>query len=215
MTDQPDTPRKAHEFAATRDWDGYFRAVAGKPPRETLIMALDRFEREGVPDSGAPPLAIDLGSGEGRDTAELLARGYRVLAIDGHPTAHALLARRELPHRDRLETIEATLEDTPFPACLLVNASFSLPFCDPQRFDGVWAKIVGALTSGGRFAGQLFGDRDDWAALPDRSHQSRHRVAELLEPFELEHFEEEERDGEDASGATKHWHVFHIVARKR
>lgn len=209
------TPRKAHEFAATRDWDGYFQAVAGRPPRETLLMALDRFEAQGIPAPGDPPLAIDLGAGEGRDTAELLARGWRVLAIDGHPTAHALLAKRDLPNRDRLRTIQATIEDTQLPEATLINASFSLPFCDPARFDETWARIVEALPPGSRFAGQLFGDRDGWAVLPDRAHQTRWRVFELLEPFIIEHFQEEERDGSDASGTPKHWHTFHIVARKR
>jgi len=26
---------------------------------------------------------------------------------------------------------------------------------------------------------------------------------------------EEEREGQDCSGVSKHWHVFHIVARKK
>ena len=106
-------------------------------------------------------------------------------------------------------------EEAAIPSCDLFNSSFSLPFVDPSRFEEVWARIVGAVRPGGRFAGQLFGDRDTWAALPDRSHQTRGRVEELLAPFEVEHFQEEERDGGDCMNTPKHWHVFHIVARKR
>jgi len=219
---RPD-PGPAHTSAATRDWPGYFRNVANKPPRETLIEALDRFDQAGKRQQAAPPLAIDLGCGEGRDTAELLRRNWRVLAIDGHELAIKLVTQRpdirELfaEHPDRAHHLEARqilLEDIErLPHCDLLNTSFTLPFCNPEHFDKLWATITAAIKPGGRFAGQLFGDRDDWAKLPDRSHQSRSRVLELLEPFQIETFREEERDGETTDGVSKHWHVFHIVAR--
>jgi len=44
---------------------------------------------------------------------------------------------------------------------------------------------------------------------------SRDQVTELLEPFDLEFFEEEEDDSTTPRGVQKHWHIFHIVARKR
>lgn len=208
----------AHAHAARRDWPGYFRAVAGRPPRETLLRALDLFEADAPSDAGIPPLAVDLGCGEGRDTAELLRRGWRVLAVDGHPDALDLTRRRgDLPAdaearlRTRLEPLEAFRP----PPCRLVNASFTLPFCEPAAFDGLWDRLVAAIEPGGRFAGQFFGDRDSWAALPDRSHHARDRVEALLAPFEIEHFDEDEKPGETTEGHAKHWHVFHIVARKR
>lgn len=49
---------------------GYFGAVLGKEPRETLIRALDLFTGEGF----AGGLAVDIAAGEGRDTLELLKR---------------------------------------------------------------------------------------------------------------------------------------------
>lgn len=212
----------AHVCASTRDWPGYFAAVAGKPPRETLLHALAAFDREGVPDAADPdnaPLAIDLGCGEGRDTAELLARGWRVLAIDGHPMAVDLVTNRpNLPNPHRLTVRLAPFEHLRLPAgppLKLINASFALPFCPPAHFNDLWRTICNALPPGGRFAGQLFGDRDDWATLPDRSHHTRAHVEALLAPFDPEHFLEEERDGADAHNNPKHWHVFHVVARKR
>lgn len=208
--------RKAEFYAETRDWPGYFEVVLGKPPRETLVDALARFEREGF----EPGFAVDFGCGEGRDSAELLRRGWRVLAIDGHESAFEYLKKRtDFPRIARepgwFTTRVERFEEAAIPSCDLFNSSFSLPFVDPSRFEEVWARIVGAVRPGGRFAGQLFGDRDTWAALPDRSHQTRGRVEELLAPFEVEHFQEEERDGGDCTNTPKHWHVFHIVARKR
>lgn len=211
MTDQ--RPKPAHVYAAQRDWPGYFDRVAGKPARETLVRALDAFDRE--PQASQPaelPLAVDLGCGEGRDTAELLRRGWRVLAIDGHPDAIRRLRERELPHPDRLEIRHAPFEGLVLPPAQLVNASFSLPFCPPTHFLALWETVIGAIEPGGRFAGQLFGDRDDWAAIPDRSHQTRAQAESMLRDLTIEHFHEEEDDGKDALDNPKHWHRFDIVA---
>jgi hypothetical protein len=40
-------PMTAQDYSEVPDWPGYFRTVLGKDPRETLIKALDAFEREG------------------------------------------------------------------------------------------------------------------------------------------------------------------------
>lgn len=228
MTNQPPPsdptpPPKAQHFAEKRDWPGYFKVVLGKPPRETLIAALDRFDQERAADAAhtspssdpPPPLAIDLGCGEGRDTLEMLRRGWNVRAIDSHPNAFDLLLPR-VPNdfRARLTAQVAGFEDLQLPRAALVNASFSLPFCEPAFFDALWMRIVESIEPGGRFCGQLFGDRDTWAKIPDRSHQTEARARELLSKFELEEFRIEEKDDNDTGGNPKHWHVFHIVARK-
>ncbi len=209
----PPAAKKAEFYAARRDWPGYFSAVAGKGPRETLIFALDAFEREGLSETDR--FAVDLGCGEGRDTAELVRRGWRVLAIDGHPEAMERLRGRPDLDLSRVETRLASFEGVRLPRSRLVNSSFSLPFCAPGHFPPLWREIVTSLAPGGRFAGQLFGDRDDWARLPDRSHQSRAEVDRLLAPFQVEMLNEEEKDSNDPGADPKHWHVFHVVARKR
>lgn len=220
--------RKAMDFAAERDWPGYYRAVLGKPARETLLFALDLFDNEPrAPASGSlfvnEPrasasgglFAVDLGCGEGRDTLELLRRGWRVLAIDDHPEAFThLLGRVTADQAGRLETRLGGFRNTRLPRADLVNASFALPFCDPADFPAVWAGIVAAIRPGGRFAGQFFGDRDDWARLPDRTHHTRTQVEELFRGFDTEMFKEEEKDDATATGGFKHWQVFHVVARR-
>jgi tellurite methyltransferase len=211
-------PPKAQHYAEKRDWPGYFKVVLGKPPRETLVSALERFEQEGRgPGSeGEVPLAIDLGCGEGRDTLELLKRGWQVLAIDSHPQAFDLLLPRvPTGERERLRAMVAPFEGLKLEPVRLVNASFSLPFCEPAHFDALWAELVRVIEPGGRFAGQLFGDRDSWAKIADRSHQRESRARELLADFEVEEFRVEEKDDNDAGGNPKHWHVFHVVAMKR
>ena len=79
-----DSPEKS---TVDRDWSAYYRAVAGRPPRDTLLKALDLFDLEKSPKS--PRFAVDLGCGDGRDMVELLKRGWQVLAIDGNEEAIA------------------------------------------------------------------------------------------------------------------------------
>lgn len=204
-------PMQAKDFSEVEDWPGYFGAVLGKPPRDTLLSALAAFDGEAF-TSG---FAVDLAAGEGRDTLELLSRGWRVLATDAHPDAFSLLWPR-VPEalEPHLTTLQASFAETGIPSCDLVNASFALPFCTPEHFPGLWSRIVAAIRPGGRFAGQFFGARDSWASLPGRTHHTRAEVMTLLEGFTLELMNEEERDDPPEVRNPKHWQIFHVVARK-
>ena len=107
--DEPLPPLRAQDYSEANDWPGYFAAVIGKPPRDTLLAALDSFEQEGF----AGGLAFDLAAGEGRDALELLARGWRVVATDNHPEAFSHLWPR-VPDKlkGRLRTIEVDFAHT-------------------------------------------------------------------------------------------------------
>lgn len=207
---QPQQPDQSATFQ--RRWIDYYQAVAGRPPRSTLMDALDRFEGEAV----LARFAVDLGCGAGRDTVELRRRGWRVLAIDGEASAIAYLRQRQDINRTHLETRVQRFEDLTLPPDVtLINASFCLPFCPPATFPQLWEEIVTALSRGGRFCGHLFGDRDSWAVYDDLTHHSRPQVEQLLVPFEVEYFDEEDHPGKTALGESKHWHLYNIVARKR
>ena len=202
--------------STTPTWERFYDAVAGRPPHETLLLALDHFDSE-AGASTVQRFAVDLGCGDGRDTAELLRRGWRVLAIDAEQEAIDRLRRRDDIDGDgarRLETAVARFEEARWPRPDLVNAGFSLPFCAPEHFPAVWDRIVASLRRGGRFSGHLFGDRDGWSARPDMTSHARGDAERLLRGFELERFDEIEEDGQTAIGNPKHWHVFHVVARK-
>ncbi|HLJ65681.1 MAG TPA: class I SAM-dependent methyltransferase [Stellaceae bacterium] len=187
-------------------WRDFYQATADRPPRATLLEALRRF-----PPSPPPRFAIDLGCGTGRDTIELLRRHWSVLAIDAEPEA---LRGFHEQARPGLETRLARMEEVTLPPCDLVNASFSLPLCPPSAFPALWARIGAALKPEGRFAGQLYGDRDGWAGRPGMTHLTRGAVEDLLRGFAIEHFVEEESDGVTPRGAPKHWHIFHLVLRR-
>jgi membrane dipeptidase len=190
--------------ATWRPWGRYF-AAAGDDPRPTLVDAAGRF--------AAPGFAVDLGCGTGRDTAELLRRGWRVLAIDRQPEALELLHALAGPDSPLLATAQAAFEEAEWPECDLVNASFALPFCRADAFPALWRRIVEGLRPGGRFAGQLFGVHDDWAGSGVLVH-TREELAGLLAPFEVERLEEFDQEGGTAVGTRKHWHIYHVVARR-
>ena len=186
-------------------WADYYRENEGREPRALLLEALDSFELPGE--------AVDLGCGAGIDTLAMLERGWQVFATDAEDEAIQRTRGRVPPELQlRLQTLVTPMEDVELPAANLVWASFSLFFCDPPRFADVWARIGRAIVPGGRFAGQLLGDRDTWAPDEDISAFSEAQARALFDGWTLERFEEEENDGEACDG-PKHWHVFHVVAR--
>ena len=189
----------------SKEWTRYYDA-AGADARPTLVEAAERFER--------PGLAVDLGCGTGRDTLELLRRGWRVLAIDAEAEAIERL-RRAVPDDERLTTEVARFDEASWPPAELVNSSFALPFCAPESFGDVWRRIVDSLPRGGRFSGHLFGDRDEWAGNSGMTFVTREEAEAILCDFDVELFDEVDEDGRTAVGEAKHWHLFHVVARKR
>ena len=205
-------PMKSQDHSEVEDWPGYFASVLGKGARETLLAALDSFALEGFGEG----LGVDIAAGEGRDSLELLRQGWRVVATDNHPDAFPLLwSRVPEAQKSRLTAVEVDFAEMQVPDCDLVNASFALPFCKPEVFPGLWHRIVSAIRPGGRFAGQFFGDRDTWASLPGRTHHSRVEVMTLLEGFEIEMMNEEEKDDPPELRNPKHWQLFHVVAKKQ
>jgi len=147
----------------------------GVRPAIPCDRPIERFDAENL--AGSSPFAVDLGCPEGRDTVELQQRGWRVLAVDGETEAIARLQNRPDIAIDRLQTLVSRFENAILLENVdLVNASFSLAFCQPEDFPQVWENIVKCLRSGGRFSGQLFGDRDSWAIYTSINHRTHPQV---------------------------------------
>ena len=189
------------------DWDGYFEARSDRPPRPLLVEAIELFERPGD--------AIDLGAGGGVDTRLLLDRGWSVTAIDNSPDAVRRL-NAVAAADGRLEVRQADLaEDLGLEPVDLIHAGFSLPFCPPDRFAALWRQVEAALPTGGVLAAQLFGDRDSWAGeYDDMTFHTESDVDDLFRDWDVLSREIAEHDGSSYVG-PKHWHVFHILAKRR
>jgi tellurite methyltransferase len=192
-------------------WAAYYAKLRDRPPRRTLLAALDKF-------GAAPPgaRAVDLGCGDGRDVVELLRRGWRVLAVDAEPAAlEQLRARTDLPAGADLTPVASRFEEVALPHGVhLINSSFALPLCKAADFHRLWRDIRDSLPPGGRFSGQWYGERDSWVGRPGITFVTRSEARKLLEGLDVEMFDEEENDSVTPRGNTKHWHIFHIVARK-
>lgn len=163
--------------------------------------------------------AIDLGCGGGRDTAPILAAGLDVLAIDRAGDAEQVLKKRfpaaMATGQLRFRQQDFAADTLRLPAAHLVNASFCLPTCPPAGFPGLWTQIAQALIRGGLFAGHLYGPRDSWAQRGDHlTIHTRADIDTLFEGWEMVLCDEEQTDSTTPRGTAKHWHVFHIVARK-
>jgi len=180
------------------------------PPTPTLSLALWLFEAETL--RRKQRYAIDLGCGAGRDTVELLRRGWRVLAIDKEPQAIKLT--RAAATKYPLRTTLTSFEEIKLPRCDLVNASWSLPFCSPEQFDLLWKKITISIHSEGRFSGHFFGIHDGWIDDEGMTFHTTEHAKRLFRGFQRELFLEKEWNGKTASGKKKHWHVYAVVAKK-
>lgn len=184
------------------DWEEYHHQTKGRPVSALLKEALTHVQHKNS--------ALDLGAGALVETKFLLAEGFSsVTAID---TTHFMDI-----DDPRYKFVESSFEEYEFPKETfdLVNAQFALPFNKPATFKEVWKRMLGSLVREGVFSGQLFGLRDAWnTPSSSLSFHSRAQAEALLQGLEIIKFEEIEKEAPLASGGTKHWHIFAIIARK-
>jgi len=186
----------------------YYKLMDGRKPRQLLLDVLEKFP------AGKTFHAIDLGCGDGTETAVLLARGWHVLAIDAEEAGiKRLLNKVPEESRSRLQTQVAVFEEIILPPTDLVHASDSLPFCHPDHFPALWEKITNAIKPGGRIAVNFFGVRDSWADETDKTFHTEEQVRAMVADFDVEYFHEQDEDGEATIG-PKHWHRIMVIGRR-
>lgn len=150
-------------FQPPRDWDAVYAAsdgyFFGEEPSQVARAALRGLQMFGSRPEDA--LALDLGSGEGRDTAFLASAGMRVVARDISPTGlektRALLARANVPP----ERVDLALEDVraftyPPKTYDLVIAANVYQFLPPDEVPGHIARFQIATKPGGICAVGVF-----------------------------------------------------------
>jgi SAM-dependent methyltransferase len=189
------------------DWSAFLQASA-KCPIHPLWEFIDPELREGQ-------IALELGCGAGAGVEHLVGQGLKVIAVDQEPEALAMTRERVNDHPD-VHLVRAQFQDLGLDAESLdvIIAGFSIFFLRSWEFGQVWQRLLKALRPGGIFAGQLLGVNDDWRDEGVTTHTLA-EVQSLLHPFDVIHLEEVERDGRTITGQNKHWHIFHLVARKR
>jgi len=190
------------------DWTEYYEAMESRPLHPTYDF-IKPFLEPGQK-------ALELGCGIGHGAIYLSEVGLEVTAVDAFAEALRRL-RRRMPEGMEIETIQGdfrTLSFEPDSFDVLI-AGFCLFFMSPEDFTAFWPKLVSWIKPGGLFMGQILGVHDTWADREGHNAHTSEEVKSLLQGFEIVQVQEDERDGETAVGTPKHWHVFHVLARKR
>jgi tellurite methyltransferase len=188
------------------DWDDFYKATEDKPPHPLLVEAVDYCVNKSK--------ALDLGAGGLRDTRFLLGQDFEVVAIDNSPL---MIAVAEKIRDQRLCAIQTSFDQYAFPKeeFDLVNAQWALPFNPRATFDSMFEKLKLSLKKDGVFTGQFFGKHDEWNTPESKmTFHEKGEIGDLLKNFEILKLQEEEKDGPTAVGTIKHWHVFHVIAKR-
>ena len=159
-------------FQPPRDWDAVYAASPeyffGEEPSLPARSALRFFRMFGGDPAGA--LALDLGCGEGRDTAFLTGAGFQVVARDVAPSGlektRALLARRSVP-AERVDLALGDVRDFDYPADAydLTLAANVYQFLPPDEVPGHVRRLQIATKPGGLCVVSVFSPKmAEWGA---------------------------------------------------
>ena len=160
--------------------------------------------------------AIDIGCGAGRDTVYLIKNGWHVIAIDKENTKQIMTNQLNDEELNRLTFIQSEFENIKLEKNNLIIANYSIPFCNKNKFQEFWHKIIDSIEENGYFVGNFFGKNDEWnTQKSSMTFFDRKTVEELFNNFEILKFEEEEKDAKTGLGIMKHWHTYNVIARKK
>jgi hypothetical protein len=160
-----------------------------------------------LPKADRPLFAIDLGCREQIETAELLARGWTLLAITDSAEGKKHLERTSAHAGSARLTIQSgNFGALVLPPADLIYTGAELPHRPQTAFGPVWSRIVPAVRRGGWFAGRFLGDHDARAPDAALTFLSRRQLLTVLSGFRIELL----REG-DEPGA----HSFDVIARRR
>ncbi len=179
------------------NWSAYNQANKNGKPRPLMLSALKYVKGKKV---------LDLGSGPLNDAKWLKANDYDVLAVD------SFTGSQELADEARIAFKLIDFEDAFDGSYDFINAQYAIPFA--KNVPVLVNLIFEHLNIGGIFAGQFFGERDEWCGRENISFHSKDEVQKMLSPFEVIYFNEEEQNRPAVGNPNKHWHVFHVIARK-
>lgn len=188
-------------------WSDHLLSTKDFPPSTLLVEALPAVSMRNQ--------ALDLGAGGLKDTRYLLAQRFaHVTVVDQEPTAQTLAEKIANPS---LEVVITPFDQFAFPIERydLINAQFSLPFNPRNTFSTMMEKLKASIAPSGIFCGQLFGTEDEWNTPTSKlTFHTKEEAERLFAGYTLLTFSERIRDGVLANGTPKHWHLFHIIAKK-
>ncbi|MDQ2687592.1 MAG: class I SAM-dependent methyltransferase [Armatimonadota bacterium] len=152
------------DFRPPTDWEAVYAAnfeayTFGEEPSQLAQTALRFWQAFG--GNAAQAMALDLGSGEGRDTAFLAGAGLRVVTCEVAPTGlektRRLLAQRDIP-TERVEMTLSDVRDFDYPerTCDLALAANVYQFLSPDEAPAHIRRLAATLKPGGICAVGVF-----------------------------------------------------------
>ncbi len=182
-------------------WQTHHELTKNDPPSVLLVQALEYVEKRNR--------ALDIGDGALKDARYLLEQGFVVDVVDQEK-------KLDIPLDERLRYHASSFDDFTFEkkSFDIASAMFALPFNPPETFSSVFQSVKESLVKGGVFCGQLFGIRDEWINNSRMTFHTKEQIDLLLSDMEVLSLVEREKDSHLADGTPKHWHLFHIIARK-
>lgn len=128
------------------------RKNIAKPLSPLLEKSLSVLESRNIQKG----IAVDLGCGISPTTYNLLKRGWKIYAVDSSMHVLSDLStqitslRKKWLETGQLILISQNIEDFEFPEKVhLVIAIDSLPYCNPEKIQGIFSRIKNALLPGG------------------------------------------------------------------
>jgi SAM-dependent methyltransferase len=186
--------------------EGYYELTKNRPASEFLVEAMKyRANKNGI--------ALDFGCGAGNETKYLLDSGHEVTAVDGNKDAEKYI--KALYSHGKVHFVKSDFETFKFGSYDFINASRALPFVHKNAFNDVFSRLKGSLKPRGIFVGDFYGVNDQWNKSDETmTFVAKNDLERLLKGMQIIRMEEKEEDGAIANGNPKHWHVFHVIARK-
>ncbi len=184
--------------------DKFLNNTKDMPPNRILLEALPYVKNFNF--------ALDLGCGAFRDSRFLIDKGFLVDAVDNGVNVKEIQFKHNSLNFYSQTFWEFFYTEVKYD---LINAQYSIPFCEPSKFLEVWKSITSSLKSGGIFAGQFFGPEDGFAPDAKMTFLINNEVDALFLDFKIHTFVEAKRTNQTATGRDKFWHIFDVIAERK
>ena len=156
-------------------------------------------------------IAIDLGTGAGNDARYLVEKGFKVTCIDKEEKSKEIIMSQ---NNENIKFELQEFENLKLNKADLINACFSLHFCNPDRFEKMMIEITSSINKKGFFVGNFLGKEDEWNGNNQETFLNKEEILNYFKNFKIMYFAEKKYIKDTILGETKNWHVFEIIAMK-